>query len=90
MSLCWSHIPHCWKSHVMAHLSLLSTGSTQEDQSRHNAKIVDLDVKNQNKENKLGNQYKMHRLHTLFISSSSILQNIPELKTLVSPQNHLD
>ena len=90
MSLCWSHIPHCWKSHVMAHLSLLSTGLTQEDQSRHNAKIVDLDVKNQNKENKLWNQYKMHRLHTLFISSSSILQNIPELKTLVSPQNHLD
>ena len=20
LSLCWSHIPHCWKSHVAAHL----------------------------------------------------------------------
>ena len=20
LSLCWSHIPHCWKSHVTAHL----------------------------------------------------------------------
>ena len=31
-------------------LYLLSTGSTQEDPSRHNCKIVDLDVKNQIKE----------------------------------------
>ena len=22
MSLCWSHIPHCWKSHVMAHIGV--------------------------------------------------------------------
>ena len=29
------------------HLFLLSTGSTQEDLSRHNWKIVDWDVKNQ-------------------------------------------
>ena len=21
MRLCWSHMPHCWKSHVMAHFS---------------------------------------------------------------------
>ena len=21
LSLCWSHIPHCWKSHVVAHYS---------------------------------------------------------------------
>ena len=20
MRLCWSHIPHCWKSHVAAHM----------------------------------------------------------------------
>ena len=31
---------------------LFSTGSTQEDQSRHNWKIVDWDVKNQNKQTK--------------------------------------
>ena len=29
---------------------LLSTGSTQEDPSQHNWKIVDWDVKNQNKQ----------------------------------------
>ena len=23
MSLCWSHIPHCWKSHVAAHILVL-------------------------------------------------------------------
>ena len=34
------------------HLSLLSTGSTQEDPSRHNWKIVDRDVKNQINQNK--------------------------------------
>ena len=33
------------------HLSLLSTGSTQEDPSRHNRKIVDWDVKNHIKQN---------------------------------------
>ena len=30
LSLCWSHIPHCWKSHVAAHLSLLSTGQPRK------------------------------------------------------------
>ena len=24
LSLCWSHIPHCWKSHVMAHMMLVN------------------------------------------------------------------
>ena len=24
LSLCWSHIPHCWKSHVAAHINKLS------------------------------------------------------------------
>ena len=23
LSLCWSHIPHCWKSHVTAQISFL-------------------------------------------------------------------
>ena len=31
---------------------MLSTGSTQEDPSRHNWKIVDRDAKNQIKQNK--------------------------------------
>ena len=26
LRLCWSHIKHCWKSHVAAHLCLLSCG----------------------------------------------------------------
>ena len=33
-----------------ARQSLLSTGSTQEDPSRHNWKIIDWDVKNQTKQ----------------------------------------
>ena len=32
------------------HLSLLGSGSTQEDSSRHNRKIVEWDVKNQIKQ----------------------------------------
>ena len=27
LSLCWSHIPHCWKSHVVAHVCLRITKS---------------------------------------------------------------
>ena len=23
LNLCWSHIPHCWKSHVTAHFSIV-------------------------------------------------------------------
>ena len=40
------HQHHCVVSLSMTHLSSLSTGSTQEDLSRHNCKIVDWDVKN--------------------------------------------
>ena len=40
--------------------SLLSTGSTQEDRSRHNWKIVDWDVKNQIKQtNQPGREYSL-------------------------------
>ena len=42
---------NCWKSHAAAHLSLLSTSSTQENPSQHNWKIVDWDAKNQIKQN---------------------------------------
>ena len=38
---------HCVVSLSKTHLSLFSTGSIQEDPSRHNWKIVDLDEKNQ-------------------------------------------
>ena len=38
---------HCVVLLSKTHLSLLSAGSTQEDPSRHNRKIVDWDVKNQ-------------------------------------------
>ena len=24
LRLCWSHIPHCWKSHALAHMILVS------------------------------------------------------------------
>ena len=37
----------------------LSTGSFQEDPSQHNCKIVDLDVKNQNKQKNLS----VHSFH---------------------------
>ena len=26
LSLCWSHIPHCWKSHAAAHLIFVLDG----------------------------------------------------------------
>ena len=45
------HGRHCVVSLSKTHLSLLSTGSTQEDQSRHNWKIIDWVVKNQIKAN---------------------------------------
>ena len=44
------HWLHCVVSLSKTHNSLLSTGSTQEDLSRHNSKIVDFDVKNQMKQ----------------------------------------
>ena len=42
------HQHHCVVSLSKIYLSLLSTGSTQEDLSQHNWKNVDWDVKNQN------------------------------------------
>ena len=44
------HRRHCVVSLSKTHLSLLSTGSTQEDPSQHNRKIVDWDVNNQIKQ----------------------------------------
>ena len=44
------HRRHCVVPLSKTHLSLLSTGSTQEDPSRCNWKIVDWDVKNQIKQ----------------------------------------
>ena len=29
LRLCWSHIPHCWKSHTLAHISAYSTFITR-------------------------------------------------------------
>ena len=46
------HWRHCVVSLNKTHLSLLSTGSTQEDPSLYNWKIVDWDVKNQIKQTK--------------------------------------
>ena len=46
------HWCHCIVSFIKTHLSLLSTGSTQEDLSRHNWKIVDWDIKIQIKQTK--------------------------------------
>ena len=43
------HLRHCVVSLSKALHPLLSTGSTQKDPSRHNRKIVDWDVKIQNK-----------------------------------------
>ena len=41
------HWHHCFVSSSKTHLSLLSTGSTQEGPFRHDCKIFDWDVKNQ-------------------------------------------
>ena len=49
------HLSHFCPSHCVVSLSktlylLLSTGSTQEDPSRHDCKIVDWEIKNQNEQ----------------------------------------
>ena len=46
------HRRHCVVSLSKTHLFLLSTGSTQEDPSRHNCKIVERDIKNKIKQTK--------------------------------------
>ena len=33
LSLCWSHIPHCWKSHALAHIICLIWFFTSHQQS---------------------------------------------------------
>ena len=50
---------HCVVSLSKIHVSLLGTGATQEDPSRHNLKIVDGDVKNQIKQKKQQQNYKL-------------------------------
>ena len=51
---CWlePYRHHCFVSLSKTHLSKLSNGSTQEDLSLYNWKIVDWDVKNQSKQTK--------------------------------------
>ena len=44
---CCRFMPHCVVFLSKTHESLPSTGSTSEDLSQHNRKIVDLDIKNQ-------------------------------------------
>ena len=29
--LCWSHIPHCWKSHTLAHMATIRYGYSKGD-----------------------------------------------------------
>ena len=50
------HRHHCVVSLSKTHVFLLSTGSTQEDPSRHNWKIIDWDVKDQIKQTKCSKQ----------------------------------
>ena len=49
---------HCVVALSKTHLSLLSTGSTQEDPSRHNWQIVDRDKKNQIKQTNVNLSFK--------------------------------
>ena len=61
---------------------LLSTGSTQEELSRHDWKIVDWDVKNQNNQTKHGNQprlvgdcmFRLSRASTYCLHTQSMKQ----------------
>ena len=67
----FSHLKsgNCVVSLSMRHLSLLSTGSTQEDPPQHNWKIVDWDVKNQIKQTK---QNKIRDTFALWGSVNSV------------------
>ena len=58
-----SHRRHCVLSLSTTHISLLSTGSAQEDPSKHNWKIVDWDVKNQIKQT--SNWQEMYKIWNL-------------------------
>ena len=42
LSLCWSYIPHCWKSHVMAQMYLLNKSSVYKNAFAHHSKIAHL------------------------------------------------
>ena len=67
------HWCHCVVSLSKTHLSLLITGSTQEDLSWHNWKIVDWDVKNQiNQSIKVG--------HNLVNLVGAYMWTLPESK----------
>ena len=55
------HWRHCFVSLSKTHCILLSTGSTQEDPSRHIWKIVDWDVKNQIKQTNLFRKINLSR-----------------------------
>ena len=44
------HLRYCVVSLNKTHLSLLNTGTTQEDPSRHSWKIIDCDIKNKIKQ----------------------------------------
>ena len=56
------HRHHCVVSFSKTHLSLLCTGSTQEDPSQHNWKIVDRDVKNQIKQTNKQSFWKLKKI----------------------------
>ena len=51
--------PHCVVSLSKTHLSMLSTGSTQEDLSQHNCKIIDWDVES-NQTKLRSHLYQLH------------------------------
>ena len=61
------HRRHCVVSLSKTHLSLPSTGSTQEDSSQHNWKIVDWDIKNQIKQANMLKRLKFPNICKLFL-----------------------
>ena len=71
-----SHWRQCVVSLSKTHLSLLSTGSTQEDPPQNNCKIVDRDVKNQIK---LRNEHKNNVQFRLLFNG--IARTLKKLRT---------
>ena len=71
------HRRYCVVPLSKTHLSLLNTGSTQEDPSRHSWKIVDCDIKNQIKQT----SKSYHSTSYLMLSSKLIYvcSNIVEI-----------
>ena len=77
-----THWPHCVVSLSKTHLSLLSTGSTQEDPSQHNQNIVDWDINNPIKQTNIYKQ-EQNKLTTGSLFLSNVMAKLKLYNALV-------